>query len=75
LEKILTTCPYCGCGCSMFLHVEDGQVVGLSPSTSHPLSRGRLCVKGWLAHDFIHHPDRLRSPLIRDDNRQIKATW
>ncbi|MEA2045188.1 MAG: formate dehydrogenase subunit alpha [Euryarchaeota archaeon] len=75
MEKILTTCPYCGCGCGMFLHVEDGQVVGSSPSTSHPLSRGRLCVKGWLAHDFIHHPDRLRSPLIRDDDRQIKATW
>ena len=76
MEKIFTICPYCGCGCGMFLHVEDGQVVGPSPATVHTMSRGRLCVKGWLAHDFIRHPDWLRSFLIRENNnRHIEATW
>ncbi|NYT02506.1 MAG: formate dehydrogenase subunit alpha [Methanosarcinales archaeon] len=75
LEKIHTTCVYCGCGCGLFLHVEDGQVVGVSPSPSHPMSRGRLCIKGWLAHEFLRHPDRLRTPLIREGDRLRKATW
>ncbi len=72
---IATTCVYCGCGCGLYLHVEDGRVVGASPSPAHPMSRGRLCVKGWLAHDFVHHPDRLKVPLIRRGERQIRGSW
>jgi len=73
--KILTTCIYCGCGCGLFLHVEDGRVVGTSPSPGHPISLGRLCIKGWLAHEFIGHPDRLTHPLIREKERFRKAGW
>jgi len=75
LEKIHTTCVYCGCGCGLYLHVEDGQVVGASPSPAHPVARGRLCVKGWLAHDFVHHPDRLKTPQIKRGERQVRASW
>lgn len=75
MEKVHTTCIYCGCGCGLFLHVEDGCVVGASPSTSHPLSRGRLCIKGWLAGDFVSHPDRLKYPLIRQGERLVRASW
>ncbi len=75
MEKIHTTCVYCGCGCGLYLHVEDGQVVGASPSPAHPVARGRLCIKGWLAHDFVHHPDRLKVPLIRRGERQVRASW
>ena len=60
MEKFHTTCIYCGCGCGLFLHVEDGRVVGASPSPLHPMSQGRLCIKGWLAGDFVGHPDRLK---------------
>ncbi len=75
MEKIHTTCIYCGCGCGLFLHVEGDRVVGASPSPGHPLSRGRLCIKGWLAGEFVGHPDRLRYPLIKRDDRQVRATW
>ncbi|MDM7913413.1 MAG: molybdopterin-dependent oxidoreductase, partial [Methanotrichaceae archaeon] len=75
MTKILTTCIYCGCGCGLFLHVEDGRVVGTSPSPGHPMSLGRLCIKGWLAHEFIGHPDRLRHPLIKEMERFRKARW
>jgi predicted molibdopterin-dependent oxidoreductase YjgC len=40
--------------------------VGTLPVKGHPVSDGRLCVKGWNAHDFVYHPDRLTTPLIRD---------
>jgi formate dehydrogenase alpha subunit len=75
MDKVHTTCIYCGCGCGLFLHVEDGRVVGASPSSSHPLSRGRLCIKGWLAGDFVGHPDRLKHPLIRQGERLVRASW
>ena len=75
MDKVHTTCIYCGCGCGLFLHVEDGRVVGASPSSTHPLSRGRLCIKGWLAGDFVGHPDRLKHPLIRQGERLVRASW
>ncbi len=75
MEKVHTTCIYCGCGCGLILHVEDGRVMGASPSPLHPMSRGRLCIKGWLAGEFVNHPDRLRHPLVRDGERFVRATW
>ena len=75
MEKIRTTCVYCGCGCGLFLHVEDGNVVGASPSSSHPLSQGRLCIKGWLGAEFVNHPDRLKTPLIRCGERLLRSGW
>ncbi len=75
MEMIATTCVYCGCGCGLYLHVEDGRVVGASPSPAHPMSRGRLCIKGWLASDFVHHPDRLKVPLIRRGERMVRGSW
>lgn len=59
----------------MFLHVEGGKVVGASPLSSHPLSQGRLCIKGWLGAEFVNHPDRLKTPLIRSGERLLKAGW
>jgi formate dehydrogenase alpha subunit len=75
MEKVHTTCIYCGCGCGLFLHVEDGRVVGASPSPLHPMSSGRLCIKGWLAGEFVGHPDRLKYPLIRKGDRLSRAPW
>jgi len=49
----------------MYLQVERGRVTGVTPSQKHPISRGRLCARGWHAYEFIQHPDRLTKPLIR----------
>jgi predicted molibdopterin-dependent oxidoreductase YjgC len=74
-KNVLTTCPYCGVGCGLHLQVLDGQVIGVLPSKTHPISQGSLCVKGWNAHAFINHPDRLKTPLIRDGDDFRQATW
>ncbi len=63
-KKVLTTCPYCGTGCTFYLKVRDGRVVGVLPDADG-VGQGKLCIKGWSAHQFIHHPDRLTRPLIR----------
>jgi len=72
--KVETTCPYCGVGCNLILNVKDERVVGVYPSSNGP-GEGRLCVKGWSAHEFIHHPDRLTSPLIKVDDSFMEASW
>jgi len=48
----------------MYLKVRHGQVVGVLPDADG-VGQGKLCIKGWSAHQFIHHPDRLTKPLIR----------
>jgi len=65
-RNVLTTCVYCGTGCGLYLSVMDGKVVGTLPAKGHPVSDGKLCIKGWNAHSFVHHPDRLATPLVRD---------
>ena len=59
----------------MYLIVEDDEVIGVAPCESHPVSEGRLCIKGWKAHEFIHRPDRLTKPLIKSGGRFEEASW
>lgn len=76
MSKTLTTCPYCGTGCALYLLSDDaGRLIGVEPSATHPTSRGQLCVKGWNAHAFVHHPERLTTPLIRKNGSLQAASW
>ncbi|OGS42487.1 MAG: formate dehydrogenase subunit alpha [Euryarchaeota archaeon RBG_16_62_10] len=74
-SHVLTTCPYCGTGCNFFLQVVDGRAVGVVPCKTDEISQGRLCIKGYNAHAFIHHRDRLTSPLIRSGGQMREASW
>lgn len=74
VKKVSTTCPYCGTGCSLDLNVKDGKVVGITSGDG--IVNGRaLCVKGRFGFGFIHHPDRLKTPLIKKDGQFVEATW
>ena len=74
-QNILTTCIYCGAGCGLYLEVLDGEIVGVLPANEHPVSQGKLCIKGWNAASFVYHPDRLKTPLIRRGDGFQEATW
>ena len=63
-KLVRTTCPYCGCGCEMMLEVANGKLIGTFPSKNSPMNRGKLCIKGWNAHEFVHSPERLTKPLV-----------
>ena len=41
-----TTCPYCGVGCSLELHVQDNEIVKVTSPADHDVTLGNLCVKG-----------------------------
>lgn len=74
-KNVLTTCPYCGTGCAINLQVLDRQLVGVLPAKNHAIGQGGLCIKGWNAHAFVHHKDRLRTPLIRKNGELREASW
>ena len=75
MKKVLTTCEFCGCGCNFYLGVEEGKVVSVYPSVSHPISQGKLCIKGWQGHEYIHSPERLKTPLIKEGRKFQEASW
>jgi predicted molibdopterin-dependent oxidoreductase YjgC len=74
-KNTLTTCIYCGCGCSMFIETMDGHITGVWPAKTNQISGGKLCIKGWNVTSFVDHPDRLKTPLIRRDGKLVEATW
>jgi len=64
-REVKTTCPYCGVGCSLYLGVRDNKIVSVRGDSEGPTNKGSLCVKGRWGYDFISHPERLKTPLIR----------
>jgi len=75
VERVLTTCPCCACGCALYLHVRDGRTVGTAPSLHHPVSRGRLCARGWNAHEAPAWGERLTRPMVRRGGALQPADW
>lgn len=75
MNSILTTCPYCGTGCTFFLNVEGGEIVSVTPNNVNAVNEGKLCSKGHFGFDFVHHKDRLTNPLIRKEGKLVEATW
>lgn len=60
-----TTCPYCGVGCQMDLHIKNDNIFRVSGRFDNHVNFGNLCVKGRFGYDFVHAPDRLTQPLMR----------
>lgn len=74
--EVATTCPYCGVGCGMYLGIRDGRIISVRGDRDNPVSKGRLCVKGrYGINEFVHHPERLTTPLIKRNGEFAEATW
>jgi NADP-reducing hydrogenase subunit HndD len=74
-EKVRTTCPYCGVGCQLLLHVKDQRIVKVTGVEEAEPNKGRLCVKGRFGYDFIYSKERLKTPLIREGENFREASW
>ena len=75
VREVDTTCGYCGCGCSLTLHVNGNEVIR-ADSKEATVNEGWLCAKGRFGYSFISSPDRLKKPLIRigtkDERRETR---
>jgi formate dehydrogenase major subunit len=74
-RSVDSVCPYCGVGCQVTYHVK-GEKILYATGRDGPANHNRLCVKGRFGFDYIHHPHRLREPLIRLEGvgRSAEAT-
>ncbi|MAT43370.1 MAG: formate dehydrogenase subunit alpha [Anaerolineaceae bacterium] len=63
---VQTTCAYCGIGCNFDVNIKDDKVVGVTSTPNAAVNGLHLCVKGRYGHQFIHHPDRLTQPWVRE---------
>lgn len=63
-RKVDSICQYCGVGCQLTYHVKDERIIYVE-GRDGPANQNRLCVKGRFGSDYIHHGDRLTTPLIR----------
>ncbi|MBC8276501.1 MAG: molybdopterin-dependent oxidoreductase, partial [Chloroflexi bacterium] len=75
IEYAPTICPYCSCGCGIYLVVEDGKIIGQEPWKEHPINEGANCPKGKNAYAFLYSKDRLKNPLIKKNGTFRKASW
>ena len=72
---VTTTCPYCGVGCALNLHIKDDLIYKVTSPFDSPTNRGNLCVKGRFGYDYVHSKDRLTQPLMRKNGKLVNATW
>ncbi len=77
LVRTRTICTYCGVGCQIDLNVnpKTNGIVRITSEVGCVPNNGNLCVKGRFGMDFVGHPDRLTTPLIKRNGKFEKATW
>ncbi|MBU6488885.1 MAG: formate dehydrogenase subunit alpha [Burkholderiales bacterium] len=64
-HSIITTCAYCGVGCSFKAEMKGSQVVRMTPYKNGQANEGHACVKGRFAWGYATHKDRITTPMIR----------
>ena len=76
-RSVLTTCAYCGVGCSFRAEIRGNEVVRMVPHDDGKANRGHSCVKGRFAWGYATHPDRVLTPLVREriDQPWREASW
>lgn len=64
-KMVSTTCPFCGVGCNLDLHINDNFIFKVTSPFNSIVNKGNLCVKGRFGYDYIYANRRIKTPLIR----------
>ncbi len=75
LTETTTPCPFCGCGCLLTIGSKDGEIKRVFSDPDKGPSDGNLCVKGRFGWDFVDHPERIKTPLLRTNGAFKEASW
>ena len=78
------TCPYCSVGCGLIMYTLGdkaknvvGEIIHIEGDPDHPVNRSTLCPKGAGLLDFVHSPNRLKFPEVREagSNEWKRISW
>ena len=75
VKKVRSTCGYCSIGCQIDIHANHKGINKITSEVGLVPNDGNLCMKGRFAYDFVGHPDRLDTPMIRRNGNLEKAGW
>ena len=71
-RSTVTTCAYCGVGCSFNVETRGEEIVRMTPHKEGKANEGHACVKGRFAFGYFNHKDRITKPMIRES---INDPW
>jgi formate dehydrogenase alpha subunit len=74
-KKTPTICPHCGDGCNINLWTKDDRIYRVTSRRNNDVDEGFLCDKGRFGFEFVNHPERLRTPLIKKNGEFIPCDW
>jgi predicted molibdopterin-dependent oxidoreductase YjgC len=79
MAKTPTICSYCGVGCTLVLNTRDNRIIKVTSDRKTGMNNGWTCVKGRFGSDYVHSPDRLQEPMIKNNGPENgafrAATW
>ncbi len=71
-HSVVTTCAYCGVGCSFKAEMRGDELIRMVPYKDGKANRGHSCVKGRFAYGYSTHKDRILNPMVRE---KISDPW
>ena len=75
LQQVDSVCPFCGTGCQFTVEVRDGALVRVRSQQALGLNNETLCARGRFGIDFVNHPDRIKSPMLRQGEALVAVSW
>jgi formate dehydrogenase alpha subunit len=77
MDKVPTICSYCSVGCSLCLNIKDNEIIKVNAENGKGVNDGNLCYKGRYGQIFVNEPQRLTTPLIRDNSsgKLVQVGW
>ncbi|MGO1059366.1 formate dehydrogenase subunit alpha [Planococcus sp. FY231025] len=74
-KKTKTVCTFCGVGCSFEVWTKDRKILKIQPVSEAPANQISTCIKGKFGWDFVNSEERITTPLIRQGDEFVEATW
>jgi len=76
LKKVNTICSYCSTGCTLTLGVKDNRICRIIGDDTVGINKGSLCSKGRFGYQYINSPERMNSPLIKNEAGElVRVNW
>ncbi len=75
VTDVPSVCAHCAVGCNIFIGERDHQIKRVTPRENEAVNEIWLCDKGRFAHHFTTAPDRLKTPMLKEDGKWRKVSW